>query len=176
MKTVKLTRHLMSFLLPLTVLLIIPLSIENDFQINNLWTTILGSLFICTGLLVIILTIRMFIQIGRGTLAPWDPTKKLITGSLYGHVRNPMILGVFTVLVGEAILFTSVNIGVWAGLFFVSNTLYFSLSEEPELAKRFGEEYLVYKKNVPRWIPKTKPWYPGASLPTERNNNKTVNE
>jgi hypothetical protein len=73
----KLLRHLISFILPITVLIIIPLSIESNFHLEKLWTTILGSIFICLGLAVVMLTVKMFIQIGKGTLAPWDPTKKI---------------------------------------------------------------------------------------------------
>jgi protein-S-isoprenylcysteine O-methyltransferase Ste14 len=146
--------------MPFTVLVIVPVVIEGDFETGSIWTTIPGSIFILLGLLIIVLTIRMFIMIGKGTLAPWDPTRRLVTGSLYAYVRNPMILGVFTVLVGEAILFTSAGIALWAITFFIINTVYFILSEEPGLAKRFGDEYLEYKRNVPRWIPRIRPWHP----------------
>ncbi len=74
-----------------------------------------------------------------------------------------MILGVFTVLVGEAIIFTSLSIGIWAIAFFIINTVYFIISEEPGLVQRFGTEYTEYKKNVPRWIPRMKPWLPGEN-------------
>lgn len=91
---------------------------------------------------------------------PWDPTRNLITGSLYGHVRNPMILSLMIILVGEAILFVSYGITLWALLNLVINNVYFIFSEEPGLSKRFGEEYVEYKRNVPRWIPRLKPWQP----------------
>ena len=160
MKLLKVLRHLVSFILPVTVLIIVPVSIEDNYSLDGVWSTFLGGLLICVGLLGIILTVRMFILIGKGTLAPWDPTRRLVTGSLYGYVRNPMILGVFTILVGEAILLASLNIAVWAVAFFIINTLYFILFEEPGLIKRFGEEYMEYKRNVPRWMPRIKPWYP----------------
>jgi protein-S-isoprenylcysteine O-methyltransferase Ste14 len=46
----------------------------------------------------------------------------------------------------------------WFGIFVVVNAIYIPLAEEPGLAKRFGEDYLRYKQNVPRWIPRWKPW------------------
>ena len=153
-------KHLLSFILPVTVLIIVPISIEDHFTVNRNIITVLGFAFVLTGLTLMFLTIRMFIRIGKGTLAPWHPTRKLVTGSLYGHVRNPMILGVNTVLVGEAIIFRSWNIGIWAASFFIINTVYFILSEEPGLKKRFGDEYDEYKRNVPRWIPRWRPWKP----------------
>jgi protein-S-isoprenylcysteine O-methyltransferase Ste14 len=119
-----------------------------------------GAVITAAGLTGLILTIRMFILIGNGTIMPWDPTRKLIVVSLYRHVRNPMILSVLTIEIGEAILFASYGIATLAILFFVVNTIYFIISEEPGLEKRFGKEYVEYKKNVPRWIPRLKPWIP----------------
>ena len=46
----------------------------------------------------------------------------------------------------------------WALFFFGLNSVYFILKEEPDLLKRFGEDYKNYKENVPRWIPRWKPW------------------
>lgn len=156
----KVLRHLASYSLPITILIVIPWLIEKDFRLSGIGRTISGSLFICFGLLLMILTIQLFYRIGKGTLAPWDPTRKLVTSSLYRYVRNPMIQGVLFVLIGEAMFFASSNIGIEALLFFVINTVYFILFEEPGLVRRFGDEYIEYKKHVPRWIPRTKPWKP----------------
>ena len=99
------------------------------------------------------LTIFRFITIGKGTLAPWFPTGKLVVTGLYKYVRNPMIIGVLMVLPGEAIAVLSLSILLWMFIFFLINHLFFLLYEEPNLEKRFGEEYSSYKKRVPRWIP-----------------------
>jgi protein-S-isoprenylcysteine O-methyltransferase Ste14 len=120
--------------------------------------SVVGVVICAAGLVLFIATIRMFILIGNGTIMPWDPTRKLITVSLYSHVRNPMILSLIIILVGEALLFASYGIALLATLNFVINTIYFNFSEEPGLEKKFGEEYIEYKKNVPRWIPRLKPW------------------
>jgi len=71
-----------------------------------------------------------------------------------------MISGVLFVLLGESLVLNSANILILAGVFFVINTIYFILMEEPDLEERFGKEYEAYKKNVPRWIPKFKPYVP----------------
>jgi protein-S-isoprenylcysteine O-methyltransferase Ste14 len=88
-------------------------------------------------------------------------THKLVTASLYGYLRNPMILSVIAIEAGEALLFASYWLALIAVLFFVVNHVYFIFSEEPGLEKRFGQEYIEYKNNVPRWIPRLKPWHPG---------------
>lgn len=124
----------------------------------SLWT--IGLVMGVVGLVLLVMTIRTFIMVGNGTIMPWDPTRKLVMVGLYRHVRNPMILSVVTMQVGEAILFASYGIALLAILNMVVNTIYFIYSEEPGLEKRFGEEYVEYKKNVRRWIPRVKPWQP----------------
>jgi protein-S-isoprenylcysteine O-methyltransferase Ste14 len=159
-----------SFILPLTVLLIIPAGIlwATGFRIGwglglpcDAVIVLAGALLMGNGLYYLSITIWLFVNIGRGTLAPWNPTKKLVVIGPYRHVRNPMISGVLMTLLGESIAFGSIGIFIWFLLFFMINHVYFIYSEEPALAKRFGEEYLIYKKNVPRWIPRLRPWTGG---------------
>jgi len=157
MKAVRdIINQVISFILPVTVLVIIPLYVERDLDIKHIWVFVIGLIIISVGLAVMVMTISLFARIGKGTLAPWSPPKKLVTVGIYGHVRNPMILGVLTVLIGESIALMSITIGLWTLIFFFSNNLYFRLSEEPDLKKRFGDMYTEYKKNVPRWIPRLK--------------------
>lgn len=111
-----------------------------------------------TGIFLLAVTIRLFIVIGRGTLAPWKPAQKLVVKGPYRYARNPMISGVSLILAGEAILFRSYNLLAWLIVFLLINHIYFVLVEEPGLAKRFGEEYEIYKQNVPRWLPRLTPW------------------
>ncbi len=153
-------QHLISFLLPITVLIIIPWWIEPHPVLASGLPLVAGLLIGTIGLTVMALTILSFIRIGKGTLAPWSPTRKLVVGGMYAYVRNPMILGVITGLVGESLVFSSIRIFIWAVSVFVINTLYFVVSEEPGLEKRFGDEYREYKRNVPRWIPRIRPWNP----------------
>ena len=153
-------KQIASFILPITVLIVVPLLIESRFQIDWDFFSVIGILIGLIGLSIFILTVKMFIEIGKGTLAPWSPTRKLITVSLYGYMRNPMITAVWTMLLAESLIFHSLPIFVWAILFFAINHFYFVASEEPGLRKRFGDEYAEYQKNVPRWLPRFKPWKP----------------
>ena len=104
------------------------------------------------------LPMLLFAKIGKGTLAPWAPTKKLVVSGPYSHVRNPMLSGVIMMIMGEAAVFASLGIFIWGAAFLIINTFYFKYSEEIGLEKRFGEEYARYKKNVPRWIPRLTKW------------------
>jgi len=103
---------------------------------------------------------RLFVTVGKGTLAPWDPTQKLVVAGVYRHVRNPMIGGVFCVLLGEAVLWASLSLLCWFLFFLLLNLIYIPLLEEPRLERRFGQDYLLYKANVRRWIPRWRPWIP----------------
>ncbi|MDD8017835.1 MAG: isoprenylcysteine carboxylmethyltransferase family protein [Bacteroidota bacterium] len=149
-----------SLILPINALIIIPLLIERNFTIVADMEFAGGMVLVIAGVILLIITISMFIRIGRGTLAPWSPTKNLVIGGVYSYVRNPMITGVAWALLGESLFFHSTALFTWFILFFIINSIYFILSEEPGLAKRFGEEYLEYKRNVPRWIPRLTPWKP----------------
>lgn len=150
-------------ILPFTVVCIIPYGIyegEKRFASEMLTLEISGSIFFACGLLLFGYTVVLFAKTGKGTLAPWSPTQKLVVQGPYRHCRNPMITGVLFMLIGEGLFLHSPHVLVWAGLFFMINSAYFILSEEPGLEKRFGDEYKRYEAQVPRWIPRIKPFDP----------------
>jgi protein-S-isoprenylcysteine O-methyltransferase Ste14 len=156
--------------LPITVLIIVPLLImllTNDTTLGwnldpslNTPIMILGFAAILSGLTLLAFTIRMFSRIGKGTLAPWAPTEELVVEGLYSRSRSPMISGVLIVLVGEVIILSSFWIFLWFIFFAIGNHFYFTRIEEPGLLDRFGDAYQSYKDNVPRWIPRRRPWKP----------------
>ena len=165
-----LARQFSSFIVPVILTTLAPVLIaRSEHHAKNLLIDsstlqiLAGSIVTLAGLLLFIVTVITFIRIGNGTIMPWDPTRKLVVAGVYRYVRNPMILGVLTLLVGEALLLASYGIAALALLFFAINTLYFIFSEEPGLVKRFGQEYREYMQNVPRWIPRRKPWQPSES-------------
>jgi protein-S-isoprenylcysteine O-methyltransferase Ste14 len=121
-----------------------------------------GVLSLCVGFLLSSKAVSLFVHIGEGTPAPWDPPRKLVIQGPYRYVRNPMITGAIFILLAEALLLGSIYILIWAGFFFTLNHFRFILAEEPGLEKRFGEEYIIYKKNVPRWIPRITPYREGG--------------
>ena len=163
----KTLRHLLAILLlPGVVTILVPLWIVRGtgaFRVGwglpaSLLPSILGCALLALGLLLMYRTISLFAGFGEGTLAPWDPPRRLVVRGVYRRVRNPMISGVFFVLLGEAILLGSPPIFVWFLVVSAVNAVYIPFVEEPDLSQRFGEEYLVYKRNVPRWVPRLRPW------------------
>jgi protein-S-isoprenylcysteine O-methyltransferase Ste14 len=154
-------RHLRAILLlPGMVTLVVPTLIlrATGFAPLSLPRAVAALAFAGIGLSLMVRTIRLFATVGQGTLAPWDPTARLVVRDVYRHVRNPMISGVLFILLGEATFFDSRPLLVWFGIFFLANATYIPLVEEPGLMKRFGADYERYRANVPRWLPRLTPW------------------
>jgi protein-S-isoprenylcysteine O-methyltransferase Ste14 len=120
----------------------------------------LGLLVLSLGLVLFGACLSRFIREGRGTLAPWDPPRRLVVRGPYRYVRNPMISGVLLVLFGEAGVLLSRPQLEWALLFLVLNLLYLPLVEEPMLVERFGTDYREYRRHVPALVPRWRPWEP----------------
>jgi protein-S-isoprenylcysteine O-methyltransferase Ste14 len=157
-------QQIISFFLPIIVLILVPLCIEKDITIKFLPAFIIGVIIMVIGLYAITMTVSSIIRIGKGTLAPWSPSRHLVIVGMYGYVRNPMILGVLTVLFGESVAILSSGILILTVCGFVINAIWFIIYEEPNLEKKFGDEYREYKRNVPRWIPRLKPYTPESDL------------
>ncbi len=103
-------------------------------------------------------SLKRFAGEGDGTLAPWDPPRKLVVRGPYRYVRNPMISGVVSVLIGEAGALLSRPNLIWAVEVLVINLIFIPLLEEPQLLDRFGDAYSEYCKHVPRLVPRARPW------------------
>jgi protein-S-isoprenylcysteine O-methyltransferase Ste14 len=101
-----------------------------------------------------------FVVTGLGTPAPVDPPKTLVVTGLYRWVRNPMYVGVLSAVLGQALLLGSLFLVQYAGWVFVAFLLFVVLYEEPSLERRFGQEYLEYRRAVPRFLPRLTPWKP----------------
>jgi protein-S-isoprenylcysteine O-methyltransferase Ste14 len=152
-------------ILPFMVLVVIPLLIliftvyrfswKLDFPLILL-PTIFGFILIIFGIYLLIITIKLFYGSGKGTLAPWDPPKKLVIIGPYKYIRNPMISAVLLVLLGEAMITGSLVLCIWFVIFLIINIIYIIYFEEPELIKRFGNDYIKYKNAVPMFVPKLK--------------------
>jgi protein-S-isoprenylcysteine O-methyltransferase Ste14 len=162
-------RHILSILLlPCIAVVVLPVYFLRTFaDVDTRWSEAsflmwlslaVGPALIIFGCVLFIWCVSLFIRIGRGTLAPWDPTQSLVTAGPYRYVRNPMISGVATILMGLATFLGSWVTAIWTFTFVLVNTIYFIVSEEPGLEKRFGESYRLYKQHVPRWIPRRTPW------------------
>ena len=119
-----------------------------------------GVMLVGIGALLFAGSLRRVVTEGEGTLAPWDPPRRLVVSGLYRYVRNPMISGVIFIVAGQALALWSRPIGEWALVILFVNAIYIPLSEEPMLAQRFGEPYREYCRHVRRFLPRLTPWTP----------------
>ena len=95
-----------------------------------------------------------FVQKGKGTPAPIEPPKELVVSGLYNHVRNPMYVGVTSILIGHFLWFGFWNLLIYAAVIVLAFHSFVTLYEEPNLRQRFGAAYEAYCQRVPRWIPR----------------------
>src|SRR5262245_19191495 len=117
-------RHTLAILLlPTVVTIVVPRWILRTYSAaDSRWPSdalswvprTLGALLAAAGLAMLAWCISLFVRVGKGTLAPWDPTSNLVAVGPYRYTRNPMIRGVATILVGEAMTFGSWRLALWA--------------------------------------------------------------
>lgn len=134
---------MVAFVVPLFVLR--PETVPGGFSV-------IGALILTAGTAILGATVREFYVAGRGTLAPWEPPKSLVTSGLYRYSRNPMYVGVVTILAGWAVGFRSTTLGGYALAMLIVFHLRIVFGEEPWLAKAHGEAWASYVRTVRRWV------------------------
>ncbi len=148
-----------TILVPGTILILVPwLLLQSSGGANltlSLW--LIGLLPLLLGVGLYFWCAGAFTFIGKGTPAPIDAPVFLVREGPYQWVRNPMYLGVLSVVIGEAILFHSLLLVGYALLAWVVVHLFVIFYEEPTLRRQFGESYAAYLRTVPRWLPRFSP-------------------
>jgi pimeloyl-ACP methyl ester carboxylesterase/protein-S-isoprenylcysteine O-methyltransferase Ste14 len=145
-----LTRALLAFLaLPGLVAFLIPLVVLRPAESGFRWVALV-PLAAGTGLLL--WCVREFYVAGKGTLAPWDPPRHLVTSGLYRYTRNPMYLAVLLILIGWALGFASTTLWLYSLAVMLAFFAHVVWLEEPYLARTHHEQWKRYAARVPRWI------------------------
>ena len=148
---------LWSIFVPGTVTLVVPYfllsSRANHFDFQFSYLRLLGLLPIVAGVVLYVWCAWDFTFIGKGTPAPFDPPKELVVKGPYRYVRNPMYIFVGLALVGEAIVFTSMRVAIFAVVALAFFHVWVLVYEEPTLRRKFGEAYKQYCQRVSRWLP-----------------------
>ncbi|MBN9220753.1 MAG: isoprenylcysteine carboxylmethyltransferase family protein [Mesorhizobium sp.] len=117
-----------------------------------------GGVLVAAAIAVLLHAFARFALEGMGTPAPVAPTERLVIGGVYRHVRNPMYVAVLSIILGQALLFSSWSIAIYAVIAAATMATFVKLYEEPTLADRYGGEYETYRRNVPGWLPRLTPW------------------
>ena len=122
---------------------------------------VLGVALIVAGIPVLLDSFGRFALEGLGTPAPVAPPGRLVVGGLYRFVRNPMYVGVLAVILGQALLLGDVRLLEYGAAVWMAFYLFVVGHEEPALRQKFGADYDNFCANVPRWIPRVRPWRAG---------------
>src|SRR5881628_452507 len=112
-----------TFVVPGTVTILIPYWLLS----SRAWPTLahfgifryFGVIPILVGVLIYVWCAWDFTFAGRGTPAPIDPPKELVLRGLYRYVRNPMYVGILSILLGEALLFASRRLFEYTAIAFI---------------------------------------------------------
>jgi protein-S-isoprenylcysteine O-methyltransferase Ste14 len=126
-----------------------------------IWRIVLGVLLIVAGLILPVHAFVQFVKAG-GTPMPIAPTQRLVVSGFNRYVRNPMYLGLLVVILGEALLFGSWALLVYAAVLWVITATFVRWYEEPTLLREYDGEYEAYRRNVHAWLPRWHPWTPGV--------------
>ncbi|HUL50793.1 MAG TPA: methyltransferase [Gemmatimonadales bacterium] len=94
-----------------------------------------------------------FATLGRGTPAPIDPPRELVAHGPYRYVRNPMYLAVLCVILAWVVLAPSRPVALYGLVVALAMHTFVLLVEEPQLQRRFGAAYDMYRRKVRRWMP-----------------------
>jgi protein-S-isoprenylcysteine O-methyltransferase Ste14 len=121
---------------------------------------VVGAVLLAAGAAVLVHAFVRFVVEGFGTPAPVAPPRRLVVGGLYRYVRNPMYVAVAAIIVGQALLLGQLLLLVYGVAFCAAVAAFVRLYEEPTLARSFGAEYEAYRRAVPAWWPRRRPWKP----------------
>ena len=119
---------------------------------------IIGAVMTAAGAAILIECFARFARTSGGTPAPVAPTQRLVVTGLYRYVRNPMYVGVLLLIFGQMLLFSSAALLAYGVAIWTAFHVFVVFFEEHRLQREFGEEYDLYVRNVPRWIPRVTPW------------------
>jgi protein-S-isoprenylcysteine O-methyltransferase Ste14 len=123
---------------------------------------VLGGILLVAGLIALVQAFVRFVVEGFGTPAPVAAPERLVVGGVYRYVRNPMYVAVLAAIVGQALLLGWLGLLLYAGAAWLVAAAFVRWYEEPTLTRRFGANYEAYRRAVPAWWPRLRPWEPGG--------------
>ncbi len=149
---------------PLTIYFLVRFfGLDRRYLSANLWSTLLGygetamMISMILGYALLFIGIGIFIK-GWRELYRARQESRLVTNGLYAFVRHPQYTGLFLGLFGEGIVHWPTFFSV--ALFPVIVLVYTLLArkEERQMIAQFGEQYRVYQRQVPMFLPHWGKW------------------
>jgi protein-S-isoprenylcysteine O-methyltransferase Ste14 len=116
-----------------------------------------GVVLIVVGIVPLVHAFTQFAKAG-GTPMPVAAPPRLVVSGFNRYVRNPMYVGVLLMILGQAMLFGSLGLVIYAAVTWTVTAAFVRWYEEPTLTRRFGADYLTYRRNVRAWWPRRRPW------------------
>jgi protein-S-isoprenylcysteine O-methyltransferase Ste14 len=135
---------------------------------------VLGAVLVIGGLVPAVTAFVEFVKAG-GTPMPIAPTHRLVVSGFNRYVRNPMYVSLLLAILGQALLFASLGLLLYAIVVWALPAAFVRWYEEPTLVRQFGAEYEAYRRAVPAWFPRLRPWSPdrpgtsSTTISTERD-------
>jgi protein-S-isoprenylcysteine O-methyltransferase Ste14 len=117
-----------------------------------------GAALVVAGVAVLVHAFARFALEGLGTPAPVAPTERLVVSGAYRFVRNPMYIAVLATIAGQALVFGRAALLLYGAVVLVAFAAFVHWYEEPTLRRQFGERYEEYRREVPGWWPRRRPW------------------
>ena len=111
----------------------------------------IGALPILLGALIAAQGSRLFAKAGTNII-PFSESSALVTSGVFSFSRNPMYTGMLLALAGTATIMNGIIPWLVVVAFAAGIRSFFISNEEILMEQTFGEEYLVYKGSVRRWI------------------------
>jgi len=134
------------------LLMIIAIAVHWLIPISILPSSLMVAAFAETTGFLIMLRAWWLFKVGQTAICPTAETTVLITHDVFTVSRNPMYLGMVLMLVGCAIYTGTLPFYLVAALYFAIINIVFCPYEEQKLQRTFGEEFLVYRRSVRRWL------------------------
>jgi len=122
-----------------------------------------GILLLVTAAPLLLDSFARFALQGRGTPVPLAPPVNLVVTGFYRRVRNPMYIGVLVTIVGMGLQLGEARIFAYAVFVALMFATFVRVYEEPRLRRTFGAQYDLFCANVPRWVPRLRPWRGGEA-------------
>jgi len=111
----------------------------------------LGGLLVVAGLGLLLSFNTSFSRKGTA-VEPWKPTTAIVTTGPYRVTRNPAYLGMAVTYIGIAVMSSAPWVLVPLPVVLAVIDRGVIAREERYLERKFGEEYVGYKRTVRRWI------------------------